>query len=68
LAQINESITIIQLGNPLTQTTINVRVAIDPYARVEDLIPAEQQMVEVGRALHLSADLVIMDEPTASLS
>ena len=45
-----------------------LNLAIDPYARVEDLIPAEQQMVEVARALHLSADLVIMDEPTASLS
>jgi ribose transport system ATP-binding protein len=45
-----------------------LNVAIDPHARVEDLIPAEQQMVEVARALHLSADLVIMDEPTASLS
>jgi ribose transport system ATP-binding protein len=45
-----------------------LNVAIDPYARVEELNAAEQQMVEVARALHLSADLIVMDEPTASLS
>ena len=45
-----------------------LNVAIDPYARVEELNAAERQMVEVARALHLSADLIVMDEPTASLS
>jgi len=45
-----------------------LNVAIDPYARVEELTSAEQQMVEVARALHMAADLIIMDEPTASLS
>jgi ribose transport system ATP-binding protein len=45
-----------------------LNLAIDPHARVDELNPAEQQMVEVARALHLSADLIIMDEPTASLS
>lgn len=45
-----------------------LNLAIDPYARVEELNAAEKQMVEVARALHLSADLIVMDEPTASLS
>jgi ribose transport system ATP-binding protein len=35
---------------------------------VEGLNPVEQQMVEVARALRLKADLIIMDEPTASMS
>jgi ribose transport system ATP-binding protein len=45
-----------------------LNLPLDPLARVEELNPAEQQMVEVARALHLSADLIIMDEPTAALS
>jgi len=45
-----------------------LNLAIDPHARVDELNPAEQQMVEVARALHLSTDLIIMDEPTATLS
>lgn len=45
-----------------------LNLVIDPYARVDELTAAEQQMVAVARALHLSADLIIMDEPTAALS
>jgi ribose transport system ATP-binding protein len=45
-----------------------LNLAIDPQARIEELTSAEQHMVEVARALHLSSDLIVMDEPTASLS
>jgi ribose transport system ATP-binding protein len=45
-----------------------LNLALDPYARVSELSLAEQQMVAIARALHLSADLVIMDEPTSALS
>jgi ribose transport system ATP-binding protein len=45
-----------------------LNLPLDPNARVEELHPAEQQMVEVARTLHQSADLIIMDEPTAALS
>jgi ABC-type sugar transport system ATPase subunit len=41
---------------------------IDPERKVGDLTVAEQQMVEILRALSLNARLVILDEPTASLS
>jgi ribose transport system ATP-binding protein len=41
---------------------------IDPCAGVSSLSVAEQRMVEVAKALRQSADLIIMDEPTASLS
>ncbi len=41
---------------------------IDPARRVSDLTVAEQQMVEILRALSLDARLVILDEPTATLS
>jgi len=42
-----------------------LNLALDPYARVSELSLAEQQMVAIARALHLSADLMIMDEPTS---
>lgn len=45
-----------------------LNLALDPKARAAELEPAEQQMVEVARALHRSADLIVMDEPTAVLS
>lgn len=41
---------------------------IDPEALAGELSRAEQKMVEVARALHLSADLIIMDEPTATMN
>jgi len=45
-----------------------LNLALDPFSRVSDLSLAEQQMVAVARALRLSADLVIMDEPASMFS
>ncbi len=41
---------------------------IDPRQPIHKLGVAQQQMVEVAKALHQKADLIIMDEPTSSLS
>jgi ABC-type sugar transport system ATPase subunit len=43
-------------------------VHLDPGAAVRDLSVAEQQMVEIAKALSLNARLVIMDEPTSALT
>jgi len=43
-------------------------IALDPDARVADLGVAEQQMVEVAKALSLEARILVMDEPTSALS
>jgi ribose transport system ATP-binding protein len=45
-----------------------LNLALDPFDQVSELTLAEQQMVAIARALHHSADLVVMDEPTAMLS
>ncbi len=45
-----------------------LHLAIDPRARVSDLTVAKQQMVEIAKALSQSADVLIMDEPTAALA
>ncbi|WP_397544392.1 ATP-binding cassette domain-containing protein [Roseovarius salis] len=45
-----------------------LRVGFDARARVGDLSVANQQMVEIARALTVDAKAVIFDEPTASLT
>lgn len=45
-----------------------VGVALDPDARIEDLSIANRQLVAICRAMAADAKLVIMDEPTASLT
>ena len=42
--------------------------AIDPMERVKHLSVAQQQMVEIMRALSTDARILVMDEPTASLT
>lgn len=41
---------------------------VDPRRLVGTLGVAQQQMVEVAKALHHKSDLIIMDEPTSALS
>ena len=41
---------------------------VDPAARVRDLAVSQQQMVEIARALARDARIVVMDEPTSSLT
>ncbi|WP_233267662.1 sugar ABC transporter ATP-binding protein [Vibrio metoecus] len=43
-------------------------VDIDPSQRVETLSLGEQQLVEIAKALALDAKILVLDEPTASLS
>jgi rhamnose transport system ATP-binding protein len=45
-----------------------VGARIDPEAEAGDLTMPEQQLVEIARALGARAKVLIMDEPTASLS
>ncbi len=45
-----------------------IGLALDPMTPVRDLSVAEQQMVEIARALSMESRLIIMDEPTSALS
>ncbi|HET9493003.1 MAG TPA: sugar ABC transporter ATP-binding protein [Chloroflexia bacterium] len=41
---------------------------IDPRTKARDLSVAQQQLVEIARALSIKAKVLIMDEPTSSLT
>jgi ribose transport system ATP-binding protein len=44
-----------------------LKVAIDPYRLVASLSVAEQQLVEIAKAISREMTLLILDEPTAAL-
>lgn len=46
----------------------SLNMDIDTHTRVVDLGTAQQQMVEVAKALSMRSKVLIMDEPTASLT
>ena len=43
-------------------------IDLDPRAKVGDLLVAQQQVVEIAKALSIDARVLIMDEPTAALT
>ncbi len=45
-----------------------MKVAVEPEARCRDLTVAQQQMVEIAKALLVNARILVMDEPTAALT
>ena len=45
-----------------------IGLARSPRALVRDLSVAEQQLVEIARALSMKSRLIVMDEPTSALS
>ncbi|MDQ2935743.1 MAG: ATP-binding cassette domain-containing protein, partial [Chloroflexota bacterium] len=45
-----------------------LHIALDPRVRVARLAVAQQQMVEIAKALSFNSDVLIMDEPTAALT
>jgi ribose transport system ATP-binding protein len=46
----------------------SMHLVLDPQAKVGDLTVAKQQMVEIAKALSFNSDILIMDEPTATLT
>ena len=45
-----------------------VELDVDTNTRVADLSIAQRQMLEVAKALSMNAKIIIMDEPTSSLT
>ncbi|WP_412057276.1 sugar ABC transporter ATP-binding protein [Bartonella sp. DGB2] len=57
-----------ELNEQAAQILAHLGLTIDPTAIVARLSVAQQQMIELARALTLNAKLIIMDEPSATLS
>ena len=45
-----------------------MHLKLDPRTKVSDLTIANQQMVEIAKALSFNSEVLIMDEPTAALT
>ncbi|MBO9626627.1 MAG: sugar ABC transporter ATP-binding protein [Microbacterium sp.] len=57
-----------RLNAETTELLQRLGIALDPRARVGELTVAEQQMVEIAKALSFNARVLIMDEPTSALT
>lgn len=55
-------------NNLVKQLGIDFALPVDPRAVVKDLPVAMQQRVEILKVLYHGADIIIMDEPTATLT
>jgi len=56
------------LNESARQLFAELHIKLDPQARVSSLGVAQQQMVEIAKALSFNSDVMIMDEPTAALT
>ena len=57
-----------QMAAETKSITDKIGLKRDPMRLVRDLSVAEQQLVEIARALSMRSRLIVMDEPTAALS
>jgi ribose transport system ATP-binding protein len=57
-----------RMGREATQMLETIELSLDPSARVSELSVGQQQMIEIAKALAHRSKVIIMDEPTASLS
>src|SRR5579863_7801396 len=57
-----------RLAEETRAITDKIGLKRDPMTHVRDLSVAEQQLVEIARALSMRSRLIVMDEPTSALS
>ncbi len=57
-----------QLYTHAAELAERVGIAVPLTTLVEDLSPGEQQLVEIAKALSVDARVLVLDEPTSSLS
>lgn len=57
-----------QMHNVAESLLESLNIDIDPNALVSTLSIAQQQMVEISKALSLNAEIIVMDEPTDTLT
>ncbi|MDR2999002.1 MAG: sugar ABC transporter ATP-binding protein, partial [Microbacterium sp.] len=57
-----------ELNRQTAELLKNLDISLDPRQKVGELTVAEQQMVEIAKALSFNAKVLIMDEPTSALT
>ncbi len=57
-----------EMMNEVRKIFEKIKLDISPETLVKNLSIAQQQMIEIARAISLDADILIMDEPTSSIS
>ena len=57
-----------RLNQKSTELLADLKADLDIQSKVRDLGVAQQQMVEIAKALSLNADIIVMDEPSAVVS
>ncbi|BDF58619.1 ribose import ATP-binding protein RbsA [Christensenellaceae bacterium] len=68
LTQKNGLTDIAQMRKQTKELAEKMEVELDPDMRVKDLTVAQQQMLEIMKAINLETQIIIMDEPTAALT
>lgn len=58
----------LELNRKVQELFNQMNLKLDPKSLVSDLTVANQQMVEIAKALSFNAEVLIMDEPTAALT
>ncbi|GEK32505.1 ABC transporter ATP-binding protein [Kurthia sibirica] len=61
-------INIRKAAKKIQELSIQYGLDVDPYAKIQDISVGMQQRVEILKTLYRGADILIFDEPTASLT
>ncbi|MGW0998211.1 sugar ABC transporter ATP-binding protein [Streptomyces sp. NPDC002520] len=56
------------MNAPALSCLAELGLDLDPRQEVRELSVAQQQLVEIAKALHTKSEVLLLDEPTASLS
>ena len=57
-----------QMREKARQLLSRLNLDIHPDTKISSLKVGQQQLVEIAKALHIKADVIIMDEPTSAIS
>ena len=57
-----------QMNEKTKQLLARLNLGVDPNTAIAELKVGQQQLVEIAKALHTNAAVIIMDEPTSAIS
>jgi ribose transport system ATP-binding protein len=57
-----------QMNEIAVKLLSRLNLAIDPNTKIIEIKVGQQQLVEIAKALHADASVIIMDEPTSAIS